>query len=1264
MFVKKIIIVVVTSLWLLGYTTTSILAKGKHLQFDHVLDLGFETTQAFLQDNDGFLWIGTAGGGLFRHDGYDLKNYGIGQERLLNGNVIKIVADRENPDILWVVTLTEGFTRFDKATGTFTHYTHNPNNPHGLAASSIADIVQDGKDPNIFWIVGDEIFQRFEQDTGTFSANKFASSLPNIPENPEFFNIIEDRENSNILWLAGFGLAKFDKITQTFTVYLHDPDNLKSLGFESNYIGDIEQDKDDPNILWLGYWDGPVLDKFDKTSETFTHYVHDPEDPHSLRDGVVQLIYDDGEGTLWLGGWGDANGLTAFDKHTRTITTYKHVPADLRSLSSDTVVNAAKDRAGILWIMHMTGRIDKYDQHNQNFALYQNNPLTSNSLVNNSVYSIYEDHDGLIWFGTVGGLSKFDRSADTFMNYTHVTDNSESLDSDNILCTYQDSAGDFWVGAYAAPLMKFDRETGLVLERIKLSEGSSIAEIMEDPDTPDILWLGAAYTGFAKFQKSTRSTTYYSFNPDHLEKGVSEADMTEIIHDNRDPIIWLGSWSGGGLNRFDKKTETFIHYLSDPVNPHSLSYNEIGGLYQDTSGTLWIGTRGGGLNKFDKATERFTHYAQEHGVPSVINAILEDTYGRLWLSTNQGIVRFNPKTERVEKQYTQYDGLQGDAFLYESGLKTRDGEMWFGGTNGMNRFHPNKLAKNHYIPPVVLTALTQGGESVNWDNHKIPARLDQIVLNWKNNFFEFEYAALNYTVPEKNQYKYMLEGLDQEWYDAGTNRIGRYSGLSAGEYTLRIIGSNNDGKWNTEGVALHVTVIPPFWRTAWFRYMVIFLVAGIGTGTYHVRIRAIKKQKEKLEILVRERTEELFQAKKRAEEAMYETERRFRVIFNQTFQFIGLANPDGTIRELNQTTLAFFQMDDSQVVGKHLWEIPWFDLPEEQEKIQGAVRKAAEGDFARLETSALAPDGSRLILDFSMKPMWGEFENIYLLILEGRDLTDYRRTQEALLETSKAKERFESELRIAHDIQMEIIPRTFPPFPDRPELDIYAVLEPAKEVGGDLYDFFFVDEKHMYFVIGDVSDKGVPAALFMSAAKTLIKAIATRTFPGPDGKSLIIPRTDSVLAAVNYELSIENDACMFVTAFCGILNTQTGAVCYTNAGHNPPLLLRKGEKPEFIEENVCTIIGVDEESIFTQAAFKLNPGDTLLLYTDGVTEAKNIHDELYEEDRLHAEVSKYQGTAAEELVNTVLEAVQTFATGAPQADDITILALTYLQNGE
>jgi serine phosphatase RsbU (regulator of sigma subunit) len=261
---------------------------------------------------------------------------------------------------------------------------------------------------------------------------------------------------------------------------------------------------------------------------------------------------------------------------------------------------------------------------------------------------------------------------------------------------------------------------------------------------------------------------------------------------------------------------------------------------------------------------------------------------------------------------------------------------------------------------------------------------------------------------------------------------------------------------------------------------------------------------------------------------------------------------------------------------------------------------------------------------------------------------DLKKYVKQLAETTAARERIESELKIAHDIQMGILPKEFPSFKGEYEVDIYAVLEPAKQVGGDLYDFFLLSEDQLCFTIGDVSGKGVPAAVFMSAVKTLIKATAKT-----------IDKPSSVLRIVNEEISRGNEHATFVTVFLGILNVKTGEMCYSNAGHNPPLILRKDKNTEFLSEGKNMALGIDEEFCFRHDTVTLKPGEGIFLYTDGVTEAFNSKGELFSAERLQKDIADYQNSLSKELVSNILKNIQSFAKNVPQSDDITILTVRY-----
>jgi sigma-B regulation protein RsbU (phosphoserine phosphatase) len=254
---------------------------------------------------------------------------------------------------------------------------------------------------------------------------------------------------------------------------------------------------------------------------------------------------------------------------------------------------------------------------------------------------------------------------------------------------------------------------------------------------------------------------------------------------------------------------------------------------------------------------------------------------------------------------------------------------------------------------------------------------------------------------------------------------------------------------------------------------------------------------------------------------------------------------------------------------------------------------------------------------------------------------------EHLKETTAAKERIESELQIAHEIQMSMVPKIFPPFPDRSEFDIFATLAPAKEVGGDLYDFFFIDDDHFCFAVGDVSGKGVPAALFMAVTKTLFRATAGNG--GTPGE---------ILARLNTEVCRDNESCMFVTLFCAILNIRTGQVDYSNGGHNLPYYLHhSGVTP--LENTGGRALGLVEQSPYASARMVLGPGESLLLYSDGVTEAMDPSDTLYSDQRLESFLASNRGSSPSQLIGDLVTDVRHFASGAAQSDDITGLALLY-----
>jgi signal transduction histidine kinase len=356
---------------------------------------------------------------------------------------------------------------------------------------------------------------------------------------------------------------------------------------------------------------------------------------------------------------------------------------------------------------------------------------------------------------------------------------------------------------------------------------------------------------------------------------------------------------------------------------------------------LWIGTAGGGLNRFDRETETFTYYREKDGLPNdVVYGILEDSRGYLWLSTNKGLSKFDPQTETFTN-YDVNDGLQGNEFNGGAFHKSRDGEMFFGGLNGLTAFYPENIQDNNFMPPVVLTSLTQGGEDVHVG--QALESVKEIAFHWPNNFFEFEFAALSYTQPEKNQYAYRLEGLKEDWNYIGTRRFGRYTNLPSGTYTLRIKGSNNDGIWNEKGTAITIKVVPPFWGTWWFRGIVALALVGSVVGGYRLRVKGIEARSRELEAQVEQRTAELRQEveqRTQVEEALRQSEMEKAVA----------AERSRLARDLHDVvTQTLFS---ASLVAEAL-PTSWERDPEEGRQLLKELRQLTQGALAEMRTLLL-----------------------------------------------------------------------------------------------------------------------------------------------------------------------------------------------------------------------------------------------------------------------------------------------------------------------
>jgi serine phosphatase RsbU (regulator of sigma subunit)/ligand-binding sensor domain-containing protein len=791
------------------------------------------------------MWFGTQDG-LNKYDGYSFKVYRPDPENPNSVSHNIILALREDHrGLIWIGTMGGGLNQFNRETETFTHYRNRPEDGASLGSNFVQAIHEDRS--RVLWVGTTAGLNKFHRETGTFTRYLDIPGDSNSLSDNVVNAIYEDR--ANVLWIGtNNGLNKFNPETGTFDRYREEPGKPHTLS--SNVITSIREDHS--GEFWMGTVNG--LNRFDRETGKFTVYRYQSDNPHSLSSNAVNRVYEDHAGVLWVTTVN--RGINTFDRRTERFVHYGFDANNPTSLSSDFISSIYEDRSGILWIGTAGAGLDQFDRETEKFKHYNNDPNNPNSLSMNFVYGFCEDRSGNLWITTNGGgLNRFDPGTGQFTHYRADPGNSDSLNSDLVFCVYEDSTGVLWVGLNGAGVDRFEPGTGTFRHYTQRTGDPSalsnnfVRVIYEDSGA--VPWFGTQGGGLNRFNRQTGTFNVYRFQPDNSHS-ISD-DNIRAIHEDREEghVLWVGT-TNGGLNKFDRETGRFTRYRSTINDPTTLGSDNIQSIYQDPSGILWLGTFGGGLNKFDprKGTV-VNHYREKNGLPNdVVYGILPDEQGFLWLSTNKGLSRFNPRSETF-KNYTSRDGLQSNEFNGGAYYKNKSGEMFFGGLNGFNAFYPRDFKDNKHIPPIVITDFQIFNKSVGigCDSplKKHISGAGEIILSYEENVFSFKFVALDYTIPEKNQYRYMMEGFDKEWtLTDASKRFATYTNLDPGEYVFRVRGSNNDGVWNEEGTSIKIIITPPFWQTWWFRVISVLVVVVLALLYYRVRMRIIY-QKTRLE---------------------------------------------------------------------------------------------------------------------------------------------------------------------------------------------------------------------------------------------------------------------------------------------------------------------------------------------------------------------------------------------------------------------------------
>lgn len=782
--------------------------------------LSQSTVNAILQDRYGYMWFGTQDG-LNRFDGYNFFIFrnDIDDTTTISDNWIWCIFE-DHLGEMWIGTYHGGLNRYDRNKNKFKSYRHNILDSLSISGNNISCITEDKK--GIIWVGTwggglnryDRVSDKFIR-IGTDSISNDGLSSQNIR------CMLFDRDG--LLWIGTWnGLDVYNPHTHQIKHYKHDSNNAKSIS--GNRIVSVFEDS--KGNIWISTF-AEGLNKFVHNKNEFIRFMHSDKNINSISSNQVGEITEDNQGNLLIATRN--GGLNRFDVTSETFTSSQHEKNNFSNLNDDVIFSVYRDQKDGIWIGTSGGGVNYHNPMRYKFYHHK-------TLNNQMVRSISEDKNGYIWIGTNGnGLICYDKKNESITNFKHNAYDRQSISHNSVMALLEDSRGNLWIGTDGGGLDLYDRSTHrFIHHQSDITDKNSISNnyIMTLYESKNgNIWIGTSGGGLNVYETDKKIFSNYKLSGGYIWS-IAEDSYGEI---------WVGTW-GAGLNRFNPEIKTNKIYQHELADSKTISNNTVLSIYEDRNKNIWLGTNGGGLNRFDRNTETFKHFTEKNGLPNnVVYGILEDVNGNLWLSTNKGLSCFNPNT-RSFKNYDVRDGLQSDEFNQGAYLKSKSGEFYFGGINGVSSFHPERIISNNNIPQIVITDFKVFDKHIQLNSSL--EMITEIHLSYKQNFFSFEFAALDYTIPEKNEYAYILEGYDNDWVNSGTRRYAAYTNLDGGEYLFRVKACNNDGVWNTEGRSVKIIITPPFYEKWWARLIIATII--ISSGYLFLQFRLAKLKKEKI----------------------------------------------------------------------------------------------------------------------------------------------------------------------------------------------------------------------------------------------------------------------------------------------------------------------------------------------------------------------------------------------------------------------------------
>jgi len=835
---------------------------------------------AVLQDRLGFLWIGTSNG-LVRWDGYTFVTYKPDPDDPGSpvGRHVTVLYE-DSAGELWIGFHRGGLARYDRAGDRFEAIVHDPEDPASLAFDAVTAILED-RDGN-FWVgTGDPEapatgggLARLDRATGRFTHYRHDPDDPSSLAADVVNHLHQD--SAGRLWIAtwGGGLDRFDPRSGAFVHHRHDPDDPTSLA--SDRVTRVADDG--AGGLWVATWDAG-LDRFDPETGVFTHHPSDPDDPTTPGAGPIMALHRDARGALWIGSCGDPplvrrdpSPEPGGDGTAGGFTRFRHDPRNPWSPARAVCVMAvAEDRTGILWLATWGGGLDKLDRAADRFLhlpLANSGGDADEGAANASqVLALHRDRDGALWAGTMGGLVRYRPESGERSRFRHRSEDPGSLSANQVFALEEGAAGELWIGT-ARGLDRYDPATGSFVHLpLGISDGdteplsgkvsTAVRALLEDRRGK--LWIGVQGLGLVRFDPESGERIRYRHDAEDPRSLIQ--DWVLALYEDRRGNLWVGTW--GGISRYHPESDDFTSHNGPRRGDARRGLDTVFAFHEDRAGRFWIGSWTGGLHLFDRESGTSRAFTERDGLlHDTIYSIVEDDRGRLWLGTGKGLARFDPETG-ASRGFDTRDGLRGD-LLAGGGLRGPEGALLFGSDRGVEVFFPELGAGGGPPPQVALTdfqvfnrPVTPGPGSPLGAHVSV---VEEIRIAHDQNVVSFGFAALHFRNPARHRYAYRLDPFDPGWNRVGDRRRATYTNLAPGRYTFRVKGATADGAtadgatadgttagdgWSEEAT-VRLVVEPPWWRSAW-AYLLFGLsfVAGLVVFDRVQRARLVRRERQK-----------------------------------------------------------------------------------------------------------------------------------------------------------------------------------------------------------------------------------------------------------------------------------------------------------------------------------------------------------------------------------------------------------------------------------